>query len=851
MNINAYSAAAERLWGGSGVTEDAAKLVLARELLAQMAAGEARLGLTHAQAGAPVAAALGGAWGSARARAAAGKPGLRELVLADPRFTVEGNPSVADARIQLDLKALWESAAGADERGDHPGSPGARLLDPSYWEDLPRRPGAPACGLQHRFGWCVHRAACPFDHPPDAPKAAELRGALAARRQSGAVRFARAGGGGGGGGDGAAPVYPPEGGREPFLRGALAKWLLEAGLSAADGGAPSSSSASASAGGGGCGGGGAGGEAAPLRDWLAGGGRYGEAPPLARSMADAGAHLRALWKAQPGRGPDEKPFKSLGELLADDPHFLQRGASGGALVELSVGGLLSAAVAAGPLLRRLSAFADAIFPPARRREDFLRGALAKHILALQIEGGAADALPPALCAALRGEGGPTPFRLNAPQAGEHARRAWREGGHPWGAEGEEIPFKPLPTLAASGGWFPQEPQPGNPKNIQIAFDAARLIREGPAALRRAAAAPPPAAAAAAPRPGSAGAGAAGGSRPASAAAVSRPGSRGAAAGAAAAGEGSGEGEEEEEEEEGSGDGGESDGAAGSAGGGAGGYVIGGPEEDAALVAVAEAEQSPPVASWRPPGGAPPPAGWGWAEVAVRLLTPPPVGRRRASFDLALARLRAHLEGAEVVAVSVAVYAKHPHLVQLFVPWAEVGGLQLPATVYLIDTIDAEAAAPAIAAAAPALSARGAPLKVAHSSRNWSGLLRRRFGVQLGDCFDTQQAHHVFTQIKWELGRAPQSHVLGSQDVSLSALMRARGFHHPLLARDLGAAAQDARQQRARGGPSPRAAAQTLDAPFLDDVARGATYPDGAVSFWRMAQWAAAGAMQCPPPSHPA
>jgi hypothetical protein len=59
-----------QLWGGSGVVEDQAKLVLARELLRQLAAGE-RPGLTFAQAGMPVAAALGEAWGSARSRAAA------------------------------------------------------------------------------------------------------------------------------------------------------------------------------------------------------------------------------------------------------------------------------------------------------------------------------------------------------------------------------------------------------------------------------------------------------------------------------------------------------------------------------------------------------------------------------------------------------------------------------------------------------------------------------------------------------------------------------------------------------------------------------------------------------------
>lgn len=34
---------------------------------------------------------------------------------------------------------------------------------------------------------------------------------------------------------------------------------------------------------------------------------------------------------------------------------------------------------------------------------------------------------------------------------------------------------------------------------------------------------------------------------------------------------------------------------------------------------------------------------------------------------------------QVVAVSCAVYAKHPHLLQLFVPHAAAGGVELPGT----------------------------------------------------------------------------------------------------------------------------------------------------------------------------
>jgi hypothetical protein len=76
----------------------------------------------------------------------------------------------APAPPQLDFKVLWATANSAEEAADHPGNPAAKVLDPSYWEALPLRPGAAACGLHARFGWCVHRTGCPFDHPEDAPK---------------------------------------------------------------------------------------------------------------------------------------------------------------------------------------------------------------------------------------------------------------------------------------------------------------------------------------------------------------------------------------------------------------------------------------------------------------------------------------------------------------------------------------------------------------------------------------------------------------------------------------------------------------------------------------------------------
>jgi hypothetical protein len=84
------------------------------------------------------------------------------------------------------------------------------VIDPSYLDDLPRRPAAPPCGLHARHGWCVHRAACPYDHPPDAPRGAELRASLAARERAGQLKFSAGSGGGASDDGGAAPVRPAE-----------------------------------------------------------------------------------------------------------------------------------------------------------------------------------------------------------------------------------------------------------------------------------------------------------------------------------------------------------------------------------------------------------------------------------------------------------------------------------------------------------------------------------------------------------------------------------------------------------------------------------------------------------------
>ncbi|KAI8472313.1 MAG: ribonuclease H-like domain-containing protein [Monoraphidium minutum] len=242
----------------------------------------------------------------------------------------------------------------------------------------------------------------------------------------------------------------------------------------------------------------------------------------------------------------------------------------------------------------------------------------------------------------------------------------------------------------------------------------------------------------------------------------------------------------------------------------------------------------------------------------------------------------------VIGVSCASYAKHPHLLQLCVPHASAGGLELPATVYLVDTIEPASARDAVAAIKAALESP-VPLKITHGAKLWMGLVRREFGIRLHNYFDTQQAHNVLIQLRGEVGKASQQQLANSGDVSLSALLRAHGLHHPvrhdsetdgakrvwqqrpmtddlvtcaaadvayliplaeLLAPMLTAAAGDARAHWQRAGAKAALIRVTdLPAPLVADLAAGAQNPDGGVNLPRLARWGAAEQLQQRPPPH--
>lgn len=54
--------------------------------------------------------------------------------------------------------------------------------------------------------------------------------------------------------------------------------------------------------------------------------------------------------------------------------------------------------------------------------------------------------------------------------------------------------------------------------------------------------------------------------------------------------------------------------------------------------------------------------------------------------LQLAEMVQHLEICQVMAMACATYKSHPHLLQFFAPHAAVGGIELPAAVYLVDVM---------------------------------------------------------------------------------------------------------------------------------------------------------------------
>lgn len=115
---------------------------------------------------------------------------------------------------------------------------------------------------------------------------------------------------------------------------------------------------------------------------------------------------------------------------------------------------------------------------------------------------------------------------------------------------------------------------------------------------------------------------------------------------------------------------------------------------------------------------------------------------------------------QVIGFACAVYAKHPHLVQICAPRARRGDLDFPATAYLVDTYDAAAVTDCVDALRPALEDAGI-VKATHSARQWAGPLLRQLGVRVAGCFDTQRAHHVLTQLKLEAGKTNAAHVSGA------------------------------------------------------------------------------------------
>lgn len=70
------------------------------------------------------------------------------------------------------------------------------------------------------------------------------------------------------------------------------------------------------------------------------------------------------------------------------------------------------------------------------------------------------------------------------------------------------------------------------------------------------------------------------------------------------------------------------------------------------------------------------------------------------------------------------------------------------------------------------------LQVCHSSKQWNGLLRKFFGVDLRCYFDTQQAWHLMHQLKCQLGKGNPTALKNSEEASLALLLQKFHLYHP-------------------------------------------------------------------------
>jgi hypothetical protein len=147
-------AALQHLFGSSPVLEDRAKLAVGKAILDGTFGPESRDHLLITEAGVPVKAALGDAFGTSQQRTSQGKPGLSKVLADDPYFFVKENRH-GSLCVQLKYNAL--SIFIPDNE-----------LEAEDEFDLPIRPGAEDCPFYMKHGWCEFKDACRYTHPPSA-----------------------------------------------------------------------------------------------------------------------------------------------------------------------------------------------------------------------------------------------------------------------------------------------------------------------------------------------------------------------------------------------------------------------------------------------------------------------------------------------------------------------------------------------------------------------------------------------------------------------------------------------------------------------------------------------------------
>jgi len=623
-------------------------------------------------------------------------------------------------------------------------------------------------------------------------------------------------------------LWPPEGGKDSYVKGALAKWIISNCFDP---------------------------------DRLVEGGQE-----YSVLTSKAGLYLKKHWAEQSRYESSGRPYVSFNALLEGDPYLEsvtptaeEQGQRIGPTLKLHMSKMLEGGSAAA--LKRLSRMAAAVWRPDQDQESWARFTLAQLLMR---EGLKPQMLMHTLAMAGEEAEEPTGFRLDMATASQMVRGRWQDGKHgytmnsksPWGSSFKSL-FQDQPFFSVEQDPWKDPTSPSTNGAWQIAFDVADLYEQWPwlqqgkgpaiAKLKAAAAAADgaggasssargrgvaqpqrlqspgewleveqdggdsgsdddaleqalqevlgaspaavaaAAAAAAVPVATAAGGGGKSGRASSSGSGGGRPRSGSSSSGAPGGSNSVGGGGDMRGSASSSGAGGGSGGGASGAAGGGGGSTGGGRDGPGgsssfgttAINAASSEEESwevyqPPSLEWWWPEDRKLPPHATWVEIATKVVDP-------NEDPLALAEVAQHLELTSVLGVACATYKSHPHLLQLFLPHASVGDLVMPATVYLLDTMQPGQVREVMGVIKPVLESKHV-LKVVHSSKQWSFQIQKNFGIKLQGYLDTQQMNYVLQSIRAELGKfkSPTEPALKqTAEVSLNSLMHKFGYYHPI------------------------------------------------------------------------